>query len=73
MCSEVTTILEKSTFDDCSITLHKSNYRDKWSVETICFDDSPDTEPVIEYYDTLDKAQLEYDYQVECKYYGDEF
>ena len=59
MCSEVTTVLEKSTFDDCSITLHRSNYRDNvWSVETIWFDDSPDTE---------------YDYLIECKYYGDEF
>ena len=74
MCSEVTTVLEKSTFDDCSITLQRSNYRDNvWSVETIWFDDSPDSDPVIEYYDTLDKAQLEYDYQVECKFYGDEF
>ena len=73
MCSEVTTILEKSTFDDCSITLHKSNYRDKWSVETIWVDDSPDTEPDIAYFDTLDKAQLEYDIQVEWKYYQDEF
>ena len=76
MCDEILTILERSTIDDCTITLYKSNHREMWSVETK-WTHIPDDEvhlytPDIEYHDNIDNAQSDYDIRL-AQFYGDDF
>ena len=78
MCSTsidqiIDTVIQKTSFEDCTITMYKSSNLDKWLVETVYFNANPDEEPEREYFHTEFQAEQDYDNQVEFHYYGDEF